>query len=211
MTSTEPRTVDRTDPYPWPYAGLPGPDRIALVVAGADEHWIARCPASAVVDAAERLVLVATTLRAVGGAVVHVTHGIPARAPVVGSPYLQAASLHEPDDLVVAAGGIDGFFGSTLDRDLRALGCDHLIIGGFGLEAPVHSTLRSANDQGYECLLLTDASAALDERQVATSLSMVTMSGGIFGALGASDDLVTALSDHPLIPAVRSAPLEGAS
>src|SRR4051812_545352 len=211
MPLTDPRTVAATDPYPWPYSGLPAPSRIALVEAGADPHWVARCPAASVVATAERLLLVATTMRAAGGAVVHLAHDIPARAPATGSPYLEPSSLWEPDDLVVAAGGIDGFFGSILDRDLRARGCDHLVVGGFGLEGPVHSTLRSANDQGYECLLLTDASAALDERQVATSLSMVTMSGGIFGALGTSTDLIDALADHPLNPAARSAPLEGAS
>ena len=52
----------------------------------------------------------------------------------------------------------------------------------------MHSTLRSANDQGYECLLLTDACAPLDPDTTSAALSMVTMSGGIFGALGLSAD-----------------------
>jgi len=187
-------TVPGTDPYPWPWAGLPPADRIALVVAGADPHWIARCAPSAALDAAARLGPVAGVLRSLGATVVHVEHDRPARAPAVGAPPMPPTSIREPDDLVVTAGGIDGFFASTLDHQLRARRADHLVIVGFGLEGPVHSTMRSANDQGYECLLLTDAAAPLDEDNVRAALSMVTMSGGIFGALGLSTDLLATLA-----------------
>ena len=98
---------------------------------------------------------------------------------------------------MVTATGIDGFFGSPLDHRLRAAGRDHLAIGGFGLEATVHSTLRSANDAGYECLLLTDASAPLDPALAGAAASIVTMSGGIFGALGSTTDLLAALPTEP--------------
>ncbi len=209
MTTTVPRepttatpaeghgTVRGTDPYPWPYAGLPAPHRIALVVAGADPHWIARCPEGAARAVATRIASTAAPLRTAGVTVVHVEHVRPARAPDVGPPAVTPASLREHDDVVVAAGGIDGFYGSTLDVRLRRLGCDHLLLCGFGLEAPVHSTLRGANDQGYECLLLTDACAPLDPDTTAAALSMVTMSGGIFGALGLTADLLSAIAHLP--------------
>ncbi|MGZ4706355.1 MAG: cysteine hydrolase family protein [Acidimicrobiales bacterium] len=187
-------TVRHTDPYPWPYAGMPAPSRLALVVAGSDPHWIARCPAPAALDVATRIASLAGPLRMAGATVVHVAHDRPARAPEVGAPAVAADSLREADDLVISAAGIDGFFGSPLDRRLRARACDHLLVCGFGLEAPVHSTLRSANDQGYECLLLTDACAPLDPLATGAALSMVTMSGGIFGALGTSSELLAAVS-----------------
>jgi nicotinamidase-related amidase len=98
-----------------------------------------------------------------------------------------------PADAVVDATGVDGFFGSNLDALLRRWGCTHLAMAGFGLEGPVHSTLRSANDRGYECLLLADACAAMGEQTRRGALSTVTMSGGIFGAVGTVADLAALL------------------
>jgi nicotinamidase-related amidase len=197
MTAAAPGTVRGTDPYPWPYAGLPAPHRMALVVAGADPHWIARCPDAAALEVATRIAATAAPLRTAGVRIVHVEHDRPARAPEVGPPAVAPTSLREHDDVVVVAGGIDGFYGSTLDLRLRQLGCDHLLVCGFGLEAPVHSTLRGANDQGYECLLLTDACAPLDPDTTSAALSMITMSGGIFGALGLTADLLSAIAHLP--------------
>jgi nicotinamidase-related amidase len=57
----------------------------------------------------------------------------------------------------------------------------------------VHSTLRSANDTGYECLLVADACSAHDPALVASSISSVEMSGGIFGAIGTTDAVLAAL------------------
>ena len=51
-----------------------------------------------------------------------------------------------------------------------------------GPRGPVHSTMRDANDRGYECLLVADACAALDPALVEAAFSMVMHSGGIFGA-----------------------------
>jgi len=95
----------------------------------------------------------------------------------------------EPSDTVVDTAGIDGFFGSSLDALLRGWGCTHLALAGFGLEGPVHSTLRSANDRGYECLVLADACAASGEQTRRGALSTVAMSGGIFGAVGTIEHL----------------------
>ena len=53
---------------------------------------------------------------------------------------------------------------APLDAVLRGRRRTHLLVAGLGLEAAVHSTLRTANDRGYECLLVTDACAPLDPR-----------------------------------------------
>ena len=58
---------------------------------------------------------------------------------------------------------------------------------------PCRCTVRSANDRGYECLTLSDATAPLDGATGARELHSVTMSGGIFGAVGTSDGLLAAL------------------
>ena len=93
----------------------------------------------------------------------------------------------------LSAVGIDGFFGSQLDSLLRASHLTHLLLVGVPLETAVHSTMRSANDMGYECLVVQDATAALDPGLKSNTLSMIEMSGGIFGAIGTAAAVQAAL------------------
>jgi biuret amidohydrolase len=97
-------------------------------------------------------------------------------------------------DLQLEAAGVDGFFGSRLDHLLRSLRRDRLLVVGGWLESNVHSTLRSANDRGYECLLVLDACTPYDAALVAASRSQVEMSGGIFGAVGETAHVLAALA-----------------
>ena len=53
--------------------------------------------------------------------------------------------------------------------------------------------MRDANDRGYECLLLSDCTGATDYGNHQAALSMVTMQGGVFGAVAPSDALLSAL------------------
>ena len=172
------RTVAGTTPYPWPWDGSCAGDRLALVVAGWDAGWRERADASHVADVERRVDDLAAAVSAAGGTVVAVGHGAAPSAP--GRP--------------IVASGIDGFHGSGLDATLRAVGATHLLVAGHGLEAPVHSTLRSANDRGYECLLVVDAGSPLDPALANAARSMVEMSGGIFGAVGSTADVLRALT-----------------
>ena len=86
--------------------------------------------------------------------------------------------------------------GDSLDALLRSLGRDQLLLTGSWLETSVHSTMRSANDRGYECLLVLDACTAYDPDLVAASRSQIEMSGGIFGAVGHTDDVLAALDSE---------------
>jgi nicotinamidase-related amidase len=97
----------------------------------------------------------------------------------------------------VTSAGVDGFHGSGLDAALRVAGVTHLLVAGHGLEGPVHSTLRSANDRGYECLLVVDACSPLVPDLAGAARSMVEMSGGIFGAVGTTADVLAALIVEP--------------
>jgi nicotinamidase-related amidase len=104
-------------------------------------------------------------------------------------------------DHLLDAHGVDGFFASPLDALLRSLGRDQLLLCGAWLETGVHSTMRSANDRGYECLLVLDACVPHDPALVAASRSQIEMSGGIFGAVGDSNDVLSAISLHERTPA----------
>ena len=174
-------------PYPWPYDGAAGlaPDRVALVVCGAQRCW-------AHLDPVITALLPALTegARAAGLHVVLVRHsrrhetGRPGGdLPLVGEPAAALVVEPAPDDVVIDASSHDGFIDTPLEAALRAHGVDHLVFSGLAAETVVDSTLRSANDRGYECVTLTDACAPFDPDTGARALASITMSGGIFGAI----------------------------
>lgn len=163
-----------TTPYAWPYDEVADVSRLALVIV-ADQDAQFRG------ELAEAL---GAELIAGGGAVVRVTTTAP-RHP---------ADPGDHGDRFTAAGR-NGFFGTNLDARLRAGGITHLLLAGAWLEAGVHSTLRAANDRGYECLLLADACVSADPGLQPAALSMIEMSGGIFGAVGSAQQILAALQE----------------
>ncbi|MFR0619425.1 cysteine hydrolase family protein [Bifidobacterium thermophilum] len=59
----------------------------------------------------------------------------------------------------------------------------------------VHTTMREANDRGYECLILSDCTGATDKGNHEAALKMVTMQGGVFGAVSDSESLLKVLEN----------------
>src|SRR6478735_11336099 len=100
--------VAGTTPYPWPYDGALSPERTALIVAGWNDEWWARChDPAAVVDRIRRLAESVDT-------VITIDHAGPSRSrrsfdPAAGSVPTIAGSS------VVTAAGLDAFYGSPLD------------------------------------------------------------------------------------------------
>ena len=76
---------------------------------------------------------------------------------------------------------------------LRLRGVDNIVLTGITTDVCVHTTMREANDRGYECLLLSDCTGATDHDNYLAALEMVKMQGGVFGAVATSDALLTAL------------------
>jgi nicotinamidase-related amidase len=186
-TAAPATTVEGTTPYPWPYDACLEPERLALVIAGHDADWADRChDVEAVTVALDR---VAARLLDAGVLVVRVRHRPDGSSPAPPPGRLAG----DPRVLVATAAGVDGFYGSDLDHRLRDDGRDHLVLAGFGIEGPVHSTMRSANDRGYECLLLADACASLVPALTDAAHRIVEMSGGIFGAVGTVTPFLAAL------------------
>jgi len=186
-------TIASTTPYPWPYDGRIDPDRTALVITGGGALWAALTPADAGAAASlERLrsELPASVVRIVVMHDLAATRAAPAESP---APVLTG----RPDELTVTAAGIDGFYGSALDTVLQRHDRTHLLVAGYGLESTVHSTVRRANDRGYECLTVVDASLAHDPSLRVASRSSIEMSGGIFGAVGETGPIVDAFATSP--------------
>lgn len=189
--------VPSAQPYPWPYDGAAAPDRTAVVLVAVQAGMAPLCP-----DADSALGVMAglsAAAREWGATVVATRHAAspaqrrPGVLPAYGqSPWELLAGL--TPDVVVDAFGVDGFSGSPLAECLVGLDVDHLIVCGLGQEGPVHSTLRSANDRGLECLLVIDGCAPLDRRLADAGVRIIEMSGGIFGAVATSNAVLSALA-----------------
>lgn len=86
------------------------------------------------------------------------------------------------------------FTATDLDLVLNNRGVTHIVFTGITTDVCVHTTMREANDRGYECLLLEDCTGATDEGNYLASLNMIKMQGGVFGAVSNSQDFLTAIS-----------------
>jgi nicotinamidase-related amidase len=175
-------------PYRWPHHGKLDGGALALV-ACVDPRW--RGADSAAADA--RLAALAAAVKQRGGIVVAITDLASARAVEGRGRAGRAVPAWLDADVIVAAPASSSFYGTALDELLRRTGRTDLVLAGWGLEGPVHSTLRAANDRGYECVLVPDASVAVDPELAYAAASMVEFSGGIFGAVAETEALVSAL------------------
>jgi nicotinamidase-related amidase len=98
-----------------------------------------------------------------------------------------------PGEAVIVKPGKGAFYATPLDDILKRDGVGHLVFAGVTTEVCVQTTMREANDRGYECLLLGDCCAATDAGNHASALKMVTMQNGVFGGLSTSAALLEAL------------------
>lgn len=103
-----------------------------------------------------------------------------------------------PTEPVIEKPGRGAFAHTDLDLLLRVRGIKNLILTGVTTDVCVSSTMREANDRGYDCVIVEDCTAAATEEVHAGALKSVVLEGGIFGAVVKFADVVAAIES--LVP-----------
>lgn len=98
-------------------------------------------------------------------------------------------------ELVIEKPGKGAFYATNLGNELKARGITQLIFAGVTTEVCVQTTMREANDRGYDCLLIEEATASYFPHFKQAALDMIRAQGGIVGWTAHLDDFLEAL-DH---------------
>jgi nicotinamidase-related amidase len=87
----------------------------------------------------------------------------------------------QPGEVVIAKPGKGAFYATNLDAELKRRGITHLLFTGVTTEVCVQTSMREANDRGYECLLVEDGTESYFPEFKKATLDMVRAQGGIVG------------------------------
>jgi nicotinamidase-related amidase len=97
------------------------------------------------------------------------------------------------DEPVIDKPGKGAFYETDLDLILQNRGIKTLIVCGVTTEVCVHTTVRQANDRGYECVVLADCVGSYFPEFQRVGLEMIKAQGGIFGWVSNSEHAIAAL------------------
>ncbi len=97
-------------------------------------------------------------------------------------------------EVIIDKPGKGSFYATDLDLILTCKGIKNIILTGITTDVCVHTTMRDANDRGYECLMLSNCTGATDYGNYLAALKMIKMQGGVFGAIADSQALIEVIT-----------------
>jgi biuret amidohydrolase len=103
-----------------------------------------------------------------------------------------------PHELVIRKPGKGSFCATRLQEELQSRGITHLLFTGVTTEVCVQTTMREANDRGYECLLVEDGTESYFPEFKKATLDMIRAQGGIVGWTATKDQVLAALKAEAL-------------
>jgi len=105
------------------------------------------------------------------------------RLLVAGEPGNQIVDALAPlgGEIVIDKPGKGMFWATGLHERLQAMGITHLVFAGVTTEVCVQTSMREANDRGYECLLVEDATESYFAAFKAATVEMIVAQSGIVG------------------------------
>jgi nicotinamidase-related amidase len=120
------------------------------------------------------------------------------RILIVGEPGNAILEAVAPiaGELVLDKPGKGAFYATALGDHLTAAGVTHLLFAGVTTEVCVQTSMREANDRGYECLLVEDATASYFPEFKQATLEMIRAQGGIVGWTATTLELARSLEHH---------------
>jgi len=96
-------------------------------------------------------------------------------------------------EAIIDKPGKGSFYATDLDLVLLRKGIRNIALAGITTDVCVHTTMREANDRGYECLMLSDCTGATDYGNYLAALKMIKMQGGVFGSVADSFAFISAI------------------
>ena len=103
-----------------------------------------------------------------------------------------------PGEVVIDKPGKGAFYATDLEKVLREAGITHLLVTGVTTEVCVHTTVREANDRGFDVLVVSDCVGSYFPEFHRIALDMVSAQGGIFGWVADSEAVLKVLATRSL-------------
>lgn len=101
----------------------------------------------------------------------------------------------QPGEIVIEKPGKGAFYATNLGTELQRLGIAQLVFAGVTTEVCVQTTMREANDRGFECLLAEDATESYFPEFKAAAIAMIRAQGAIVGWTAPVSKILEGLGD----------------